>query len=80
MQAPHSGFLCPQVAPAGILSENQSSHFLRASSGYALLLLVSLCGIAVKRGGPSDWVGQNINWDSLGPSCPCYRIWNAMFW
>lgn len=54
MQAPHSGFLCPQAAPAVILSENQSSHFLRASSGYALLLLVSLCGIAVKRGGPSD--------------------------
>lgn len=53
MQAPHSDFLCPQVAPAVIFSENQSSHFLRASSGTSLLLLVSLCGIAVKLDGPS---------------------------
>lgn len=58
MQAPHSDFLRPSVAPAVVPCKNHNSHFCTLLLG-TLLLVGSLCGTAVKPHGPSEWLGHS---------------------
>jgi len=73
MQAPHSEFLCPGVAPAVMLCKNHNSHFCTVLLGTLCCLWapsVELLQNLVVLVTSSDTV---VSWVSIRLSCPCYR-------